>query len=76
MEAAHGFTELLIPAVSTVGIGCGHRFSAELIMAHTSYPMPEQCSADFQRNAEILKPGSEGMAEIVEVEVDHLRFHH
>jgi hypothetical protein len=53
-------------------IGCGHRFSAELIMAHTSYPMPEQCRANFQRNAEILEPGGEGMTEIMEVEVDHL----
>jgi hypothetical protein len=36
--------------------------------------MPKQRSSHFEWNAEILKPCGEGMTEIMEVEVNHLRF--
>ncbi|MHC9062740.1 hypothetical protein ACYX34_08640 [Nitrospira sp. CMX1] len=76
MKQGNGGSELLIPAVSAMRIGGGHGFTSKLIVSHSSEPMPQQGGSDLKRNTEILQPGGKGMAEIMEVEVGHLRFHH
>ncbi|HMS85526.1 MAG TPA: hypothetical protein PKD12_17930 [Nitrospira sp.] len=43
-------------------------------MSHSPQAMPKQCRSHFQRNAEILQPRGEGVAEIMEVEIDYLGF--
>ncbi|OQW32551.1 MAG: hypothetical protein A4E20_13275 [Nitrospira sp. SG-bin2] len=73
MEEGHGGAKLLIPAESTVRIGRCHRFPAELIVPHAAQAMPQQGGSDFKRDAEILQPGGEGMAQVVEVKIGHFR---
>lgn len=57
-------------------ISRSHGFPSELILSHPPQTMPKQCRAHFEWNAEILKPRREGMAEIMEVEINDLRLGH
>ena len=66
-------SELLIPAIPAVGVAARHHFSTELIGSGTAQPMPQQSGSHFQRDTEVLEPGGEGVAEVVEVEIGHLR---
>ncbi|MDH4083891.1 MAG: hypothetical protein OEV99_12470 [Nitrospira sp.] len=74
MKLRNGGSELLIPAISAVRIRSGHGLSPKLIVSHSSQPMPQQRRSHFQRNAEILKPRGERVAQVMEVEINHLRF--
>jgi hypothetical protein len=64
-------SELLIPAISAVRVAARHDFSTQLIGPATLQSMAQQCGSHFEGHAEILQPGGERVAEIVEVEIGH-----